>query len=84
MRRDVFFNYRKARRENVLRKMVLMRAAKERKRLASGPREEEPKLIRYFPLELGLRNKRTGEVAWVDFKSVRDAAKRLAVVLKYY
>lgn len=60
-----------------------MRAAKERKRLAN-PAEREPKLVRWFPLELGLRDKRSGEVAWVDFRSVRDAAKRLAVVQKYY
>lgn len=60
-----------------------MRAAKERKRLAN-PVEREPKFIRWFPLELGLRDKRTGDVAWCDFRSVRDAAKRLSVVQTFY
>ena len=67
----------------MLRKMANMRAAKERKRLANPP-EREPELIRWFPLELGVRDKRTGEVAWIDLKSVRDAARRLSVIMKYY
>ena len=60
-----------------------MRAAKERKRLAN-PVEREPEYVRYYPLEIGIRNKRTGETAWTDFKSVRDAAKRLSVIQKHY
>lgn len=59
-----------------------MRAAKERKRRAN-PVEREPEFKRAFLLELGMRNKATGEVAWV-FKSIRDAVKRLSVVLKNY
>lgn len=46
--------------------------------------EPEPKLTRYFPLEIGIRDKRTKEVAWTDFRSVRDATKRLAVIQKNY
>lgn len=38
---------------------------------------------RWFPLELGVRDKRNGQTAWVDLRSVRDAAKRLNVILKY-
>ena len=68
----------------VLKKMANMRAAKERKRLANPPPEPEPKLVPWFPLELGLRDKLTGEVAWVDFKSLRDATRRLAIVQKLY
>ena len=79
---DVFFGYRKRKREKVLRKMAAMRAAKERKRMAN-PVEREPKLVRWFPLEIGVRDKRTGEVAFVDFKSVRDATKRIREVFKY-
>ena len=79
---DVFFGYRKRKRERVLRKMAAMRAAKERKRMAN-PVEREPKLVRWFPLEIGVRDKRTGEVAFVDFKSVRDATKRIREVFKY-
>ncbi len=67
----------------MLRKMANMRAAKERKRLAN-PVEREPRMARWFPLELGLRDKRTQQTAWVDFRSVRDAAKRLAVVQRFY
>lgn len=67
----------------MLAKMARMRAAKERNRLAN-PIERAPKLVRYFPLELGLRDKRTGETAWVEFRSVRDASRRLAVVSRFY
>lgn len=70
-------------RQRLLGKLANMRSAKERKRLANPP-EPQPKLIRYFPLELGIRDKRTNEVAWVDLKSLRDAIRRLSVVLKFY
>jgi hypothetical protein len=66
-----------------LKKLANMRAAKERKRLAN-PVEREPKLVPWHPLELGLRDKVSGEVAWVDFKSLRDAMRRLAVVRRFY
>ena len=79
----MFFANRKLRREKVLRKMAAMRAAKERKRL-ENPVEREPKFERWFPLELGIRDKHSGEVAWIDLRSVRDAAKRISVVLKNY
>lgn len=72
-----------AEKARTLRHAAAMRAAKERKRLAN-PVEPETKLVRWFPLELGLRDKRTGETAWVDFRSVRDAARRLLIVQKYY
>lgn len=59
-------------------------AARARKRM-EGPMPERPeKLVPYYPLELGVRDTRTGDVEWVPFKSVRDAARRLAVVRKYY
>jgi hypothetical protein len=64
-------------------RLAKMRAAKEQKRLAN-PVEREPERVRYSPLQLGIRNKLTGETAWVDFKSIRDAVKRLAVIKKYY
>lgn len=66
--------------------MAAMRAAKERlrrERIAAGW-TPEPKFKRWYPLELGLRDKITGEVAWVDFKGLRDALRRLAVVRRYY
>lgn len=46
--------------------------------------ESEPKFERWFPLEFGIRDKRTGQVAWVDLRSVRDTIRRVSVVLKYY
>jgi len=67
----------------MLAKMARMRAAKERKRLAN-PVEREPRMARWFPLELGLRDKRDGSIAWIDFRSVRDAAKRLTVGQRFY
>lgn len=60
-----------------------MRAAKERKRL-QHPVEHEPELIRWYPMELGIRDKVSGETCWIDLKSCRDAAKRIAIILKYY
>lgn len=60
------------------------RASKERKRLASPP-QMEPKMERFFPLEFGVRH--TGDMstaAWVPFKSVRDATRRLSVVQRFY
>lgn len=77
----------KARWEKRLRQLAQMRAAKERLRLergAAGLLEREPKLERWFPLELGVRDKATGETAWTDFRSVRDAVRRLAVIQNYY
>ena len=62
-----------------------MRATKERyrqERIAAGWRPE-PKLVRCYPLEFGVRNKATGETAWHDFVSVRHAAKALGLILKY-
>ena len=50
---------------------------------ASTP-EQEPSLRRWHPLEMGVRDKISGEVAWTDFISVRDAARRLAVVQREY
>lgn len=78
---------RLSRRETMLIKLANMRAAKERKRIERGNAgllEWEPKFLPYYPLELGIKDKQTGEIAWIDFKSVRDAAKRLSIIQKYY
>lgn len=69
--------------ERRLRQLAQMRAAKQRKRLAN-PLEREPGMTRYFPLELGVRDKRSGDTAWIDFRSVRDAARRLTVIQTFY
>lgn len=78
-----FSRNRNARWQRRLRQLSQMRSAKERKRLAN-PVEYEPRMVRWFPLELGVRDKRTGQTAWVDFRSVRDATRRLAVMQKFY
>jgi len=70
----------------MLQRLAVMRSAKARKRaerVAAGW-EPEPKMERYYPLEIGVRDKRNGEVAWIDFRSVRDAVRRLGIVQKYY
>jgi hypothetical protein len=74
---------RKMRLEKRLRQLAQMRTAKQRKRLANAP-SREPKMPPWYALELGLRDKVTGEVAWVDFKSLRDAMRRLGVVRRLY
>lgn len=84
MRSTLFFKNRNQRRDRMLRKMENMRAAKERKRLERGPRDEELKLVRFFKLEFGVRDKRNGDTVWMDLKSTRDVAKRIAVLLKHY
>lgn len=63
--------------------MAKMRAAKERKRLAATI-EREPRRVPHYPFEVGVRNKSTGETAWTDLRSVRDAAKKLSLILKFY
>jgi hypothetical protein len=73
----------KDRNESILRRSRLGVLARERKRLAN-PIEREQKLVRYYPLQLGVRDKRNGDTAWIDFKSVRDAAWRLSVIQKLY
>lgn len=82
-----FFNYRKERRERVLRKMSAMRAAKERRRqekIAAGSIEREPKIVHWHRFEYGVRDKANGEVQWRDLVSGRQAAKALSLILKYY
>lgn len=50
---------------------------------ATAP-EREPVLQRWYPLEIGVRDKATGEVAWIDFRGIRDAIRRLSVIRKHY
>ena len=64
-----------------------MRAAKERMRIERaragfGP---EPRPVRAEPrFDFGVRDRRTGEVAWAPLKSGNHAAKALRLILKYY
>jgi hypothetical protein len=87
MRRHTQFWYQsknaKERKESLLQRSRKGVAAREAKRLAN-PVEREPELIRYYPIQLGVRDKISGDIAWIDLRSVRDAARRLSKVLKYY
>lgn len=68
----------------MLRKMAAMRAAKDRKRLAN-PVERPPILKRFIPLQFAIRDKRNGDVSdWIDLRSMRDVARRLSVVRRFY
>ena len=86
MNSPVFFTARKRRRERMLRKMANMRAAKERKRLDRGPRDEEPRgrIVRHPHLSWAVRDDLSGEVVWMEFRSVRDMARRAGMVAKFY
>lgn len=78
-----FSRNRNARRAALLRRLAAMRAAKARLRLEKLP-EPEPRFVRSTGLSLGLRDDVSGEVAWVEFKSIRDAIRRLRVVRREY
>ena len=78
-------NKRQDKWQRELDKLARWRAAKKRKReeaIAAGWRPE-PKMERAYRFELGVRDSVTGEVAFVPLKSVRDAARRLSLVLKF-
>ena len=81
-----FSRNRKLRREAQLRRLATMRSAKERKRqqaIAAGW-TPEPKMVRAYRFEFGVRDKLTGETHFTDLKSVRHAAKALGLILKFY
>jgi len=83
-----FLNRRKLlnkRRERVLKNMANWRRRKSeirQERIDAGWRPE-PKFVRAYRFEFGVRNKATGEIVWHDLKSVRHASKALGLVLKY-
>lgn len=45
--------------------------------------EREPRMVRDYRFEFGVRDKETGETHWHDLVSVRHAAKALGLILKY-
>lgn len=78
-----YYANRKQARERQLSRCAAMRAAKERKRMEHPP-EHEPKLVRWFPLEFCVRDKRTGQVsAWHDLRSARHLARQAALLLRF-
>lgn len=82
-----FSRNRKSRRDEQLRRLEAMRSARARKRLEGPAPDPEPKLERWYRFEIGVRDKLTGATsygeAWTDFRSIRDAARRLKVVKEY-
>lgn len=67
-----------------LQHLANMRAAKERKRQAriAAGWTPEPRMERWYPLEIGIRDKRTGEVAFTDLRSVRQALRLVGLMLR--
>lgn len=61
----------------------MARARWDKERLKPRP-EPELKLERGYPLEVGFRDKATGETTWTDFKGVRDVMRRASVVQRLY
>lgn len=79
--------YRKRRSDKKKRqceRLAVMRAAKERKRLENPPPAREPKLVRWYPLEFCVRDKRTGHTSqWHDLRSARRMARQAALLLRF-
>ena len=65
------------------RRMARARWAKWRPNAAARP-EPEPQMRRWHRFEYGVRDKLSGESAWRDLVSVRQAAKALGLILKHY
>jgi hypothetical protein len=59
----------------------LANAAKARKRLAA---DREPVMVPWCRYTVTVRDRLTGETGTFELRSVRDAARRLAVLLRYY
>jgi len=65
------------------RRMAKARWAKWRANAAERP-EPEPRMVRWYPLEFGVRDKGSGDVCWMDLRSGRDVQRRVAMLLKHY
>lgn len=78
-------NRRQDKLERHLRKLANMRAAKRRKHeaaIAAGWRPE-PRFVRAYLYEYGIRNVVTGETYWRTLTSARQASKALGLILKF-
>lgn len=84
--------YRKRRQDKYKRqceRLAKMRAAKQRKHdvaIAAGWTPEPPpgRIVRHPNLSWAMRDDLSGEVVWMEFKSVRDMAKRAGMVARFY
>ena len=79
-------NRKSDKRLRMIKKMAAWRAAKERKRIERGGIEKylRMKVVRHPFLSWAMRDDLSGEVVWMPFVSVRDTAKRAAIVAKFY
>ena len=78
-------NRRQDKRVRQLEKLARWRKRKAElraERIAAGW-TPEPKFVRAYPFEIGIRNKQTGETCFVDLKSARQAHKIAGLILKY-
>ena len=76
---------RDARYQRICNKLSNWRRRKaeiRQERIVAGWRPE-PKFVRAYRFEFGVRDKATGEMSRHDLKSVRHAAKALGLILKY-
>jgi hypothetical protein len=84
--------YRKRKQDKYKRKcerLARMRAAKQRRHneeIAAGWTTEPPpgRIVRHPNISWAMRDDISGEVVWMEFKSVRDMAKRASMVARFY
>jgi hypothetical protein len=79
-------NRRQDKRQRQLEKLLHWRQRKaeiRQARIAAGWRPES-KPVRWHRFEFGVRDKLTGQMEFVDLKSVRHASKALGFILKFY
>jgi hypothetical protein len=62
----------------------LAHEAKARKRMASPPPEPEPSMVKWNRFEIVVRDRLTGETGCFELRSLRDAGRRLAAVVRWY
>ena len=58
-------------------------AAKARKRMESPPPDPEPKFEKWNRFEITVKDRLTGETGAFELRSLRDCARRLAMVTRY-
>ena len=76
--------YRQKRREKLRRRAMSGVRGRAEKRLAAPPPDRREKPTPWYEWEITLKNKRDGASVTFDLKSVRDATRRIAVMVKHY
>lgn len=83
VRSPYYWRNRNQRRKRHLEQLSRARAAKAEKRLREEP-EHEPERIPFHPIQIGLRDKITGDFGWTDLKSGRQAMRMISELLRNY